>query len=497
MIKAILASLPQANAIAQDDAERWVSAITKWHGDRADWHAKRLFGFGGSEIGAVIRGVKGLSESGFSNITQVVEQKLMRRLPLRENEHMKRGTVLEHLARLAFLYRYGAEQDHAATNAMQLASPRKGFEWLVGNPDDLVVLQGRRFVVDYKVPSTYTDEIPFDYEAQLHHYGLIARNAGVALHGQLLTKLDLAPEIAAGLVARLPTMTDEQVHEMARTIARTDIPGLRVVSHVVETSRDMQLDILECGRYAWEEMVLQGVVPNVKSGASLPLTEDKQIEIGRYQQQYAMAKAGVKYLTEIATQAQQAIESALDGVEFQGKQFPISLVTVAPNNVRSESLVNEALQRGAKHEELVSSDRKYSVVALIEEIKRLNGDPEDTRLFEVALDPKKAQAFLVERGVDLEPLRQPGVSLRISTKKADRGFQEVFERSAADQFGHWLDASRVAACLEDDGLESIELGESEAATGTLLEAFAADIDQLRYEEDIQPQTPMNKSAGLR
>jgi len=53
-------------------------------------------------------------------------------------------------------------------------------------------------------------------------------------------------------------------------------------------------------------------------------------------------------------------------------------------------------------------------------IKRLGGDVENDNLYERSLDAKKAEAFLKERNVPLDEFRPSGVSLRVSTRKADK-----------------------------------------------------------------------------
>jgi len=207
-MREILASLPQAAMIEQADAERWMASIMRYHAKRAVWHAKRLHGIGGSEMGAVIRGMNNLNEAGFSTFNRIVEQKLMKRLPEFETVHMKRGTVLEDLARRAFLYRYMAQQDLSALQAVAGSKGRPGYEWLVGNPDDFVLINGKRFLTDYKVPSSFDEEIAFDYRVQLHHYGLQAQMAQVKIDGMILAKLDIAAELAASLVS--PTSDHER-----------------------------------------------------------------------------------------------------------------------------------------------------------------------------------------------------------------------------------------------------------------------------------------------
>lgn len=491
-----LASLPQASMINQADAERWMAAIMRYHAKRAVWHAKRLKGIGGSEMGAVIRGLNNLKESGFSTLSRVVEQKLMKRLPEFETVHMKRGTALEDLARRAFLYRYKAQQDLSALRAVAGSEGRPGYEWLVGNPDDFVLINGKRFLADYKVPSSFDEEIAFDYRVQLHHYGLQAQMANVKIDGMILAKLDIAPELAASLVARIPSMSEYALDDLAQSIARVDMPGMRVVGFVVEKSRDLQMDILDCGATAWNDYVLAGVVPPKPREQLVELDDQRMLSVAQFQHQYAMAKAGIKYLEQVAKAAASEIGKNLEGVDIVDKALPLSLVTVTPNGLRDSALIAEAKSRGAKPEE-IGTATGYSVTALLEEIKKLNGDPEAAHLkAEPAPSADKAKEYLENLGVDLAQFVDPGISLRMSTRKKDKEISAMFERSASERFGSWLDESAVQKRQEDDDqLEQVnEEFDLEVATGTLREVFAG---ALSAEPNETLTTPSTKSASLR
>lgn len=503
MIESDLASLPQIGVVKQSDAERWVAGITRYHSDRAQWHAKRLTGIGGSEIGAVIRGIKELKESGFSTLNHVVRSKLLMRLPEFQTEPMRRGNVLEHLARLSFMYRYKAAQDFKAMNAMESGSGRKGYEWLIGNTDDLIMLGNKRWVNDYKVPSSFSEEIEHDYSAQIHHYGLKAKFAGIRIDGHMLTKLDLAPELALSLTDRVPTMTDEDLHALARTIAMANVPGMRVVSLVVENSREMQLDILDCGHHCWNQMVLMGQVPDVQKNQLIELSDDKLFEVGRYQQQYAMAKAGMKYLDGVAKNASSSIAKTLDGVDITAKEMPLGLVKVLPNDVPKDTLVKEALSLGATPDELSSGKKDYSLVALVAEVKRLNGDPEAPHLYTQSLDPKKAETFLLEAAVDIDAMRPSGVTVALSTKAVHKEIGNTYQSSAGDLFCTWIDKHSISCELSDSLEENTSdfdvFGEMamEAASGTLSELFASASVHCADPANYENQRPMSKGARLR
>lgn len=494
-VQAILATLEQAPVIQQEHASRWLEGIMRYHRSRAEWHAKRLKGIGGSEMGAVLRGLYGIKESGFSTLRRVVEQKLMMRMPEFETIHMKRGTVLEPLARLAFLYRYKAQRDVAAMKATAEAKSKPGYEWLVGNPDDLVILNNKRFVTDYKVPNKFDHDIAYDYSVQLHHYALLSQMAGVKIDGLILAKLDLSPELANSLVEKMPTMQPEQVHEIAKTIARMDMPGLRVVGMVVDMERSMRVDILDAGATAWNDYVVSGVVPPKPREQLVELDDQRMLEIGNLQQQYAMAKAGINYLTKQCKSVEAEITATLQGVDVSDKALPLSLVKVSPKRPDKEAIIKEAKALGATPQELADG-QVYSVVALLEEIKRLQGDPVAPHLFaEPEPSADKAGAYLESLNIDVNDFADDGITLRMSTTKKDKEVGALFERAAAEQFGSWLDQNTLEAKLaEEDSLEAYEDFDLEAVSGTLSEVFAG---AESAEPNSNPSTPKLTSASMR
>lgn len=432
--------LPQGHQIDEASKARWASWIQRFDPDRAAWHFERLKGIGGSEMGAVVRGVQGLSHSGFSTITKVVEQKLLQRMPLRQDSNMLRGTVLEHLARLATQYRYNAAIDSDAIRASAAGVPKPGYEWLKGNEDDALIIKGRRLLADYKVPSTFSENIDFDYEVQLHHYGLKGRMAGVKYDGYLLVKLDLAPELAASLTTKFPTMTTAEQHQLARTIAAADVPGMRVVALGVPHDHNLDVQILESGRYAWEEYVLKGVVPQIKPAELIKLSDADTIRLADYQKQYAMAKAGMNHLQTVVTAAEAGIQQLLAGVDLDSGDLPINIVNISKKNFDKTAMVEEAISLGASADDLVSEKAGYDVGALVEEIRVLNGDPTAAHLFDKTPDPSKAKTYLEQLdGFSLETLRQPGVSVAISRKKKDKEISEGMTAEAASVMKPWFE----------------------------------------------------------
>ena len=496
-MQSFVENLPQFSVIKPDDALRWAYSVDRYHGKRAAWHAKRLGGIGGSEMGAIVSHYRGRRHEGFQSIAHVVEGKLMKRIPAFESFHMRRGNELEPLALQAYLFKTGATVDHAAMAAIQTAKKPPGYEFMMGNPDLVAIVDGRRVVVDLKVPSAFSDEIEFDYEVQLHHYATLANLAGYRIHGLVLAKLDLPADMAEHLTKNIAKMDSSRVTELARSLVTMDVPGCRIVPLQVEFKRSLQAELLAAGKRCWNEFVLQGVVPNAGPTEKLELDDSKEADLKRYQQQYLMAKAGVKHLTVAAKEAQVAIDALLCDRSIQGKEMPISAVTVKPPALDNAKVVAEALARGATSKEIGVDTPSYSLSALLEEIQRLGGKINQPHLYEDSFDPKKAESFLRASKVDLEAFRKPGLTVELSKKGADKNTLEIYERLAAARFGAWISEEQMA---EDEGRLDYKPEPAfepflpiEMETGHLSDAFAGPAPAAQGTEN-QP-IPMRASPG--
>lgn len=471
-IEKLINELPQASVLEAADRVRWLKGIEHSHSELAEWHAKRLFGFGGSEIGAILRHELKSTAGGFSTAQRIIEQKLLKRLPERQTIHMLRGTTLEHLARLAFMYRYGATPDHKAISAMSKPHGRSGYEWLVGNPDDIVKINGKRLIPDYKVPSHFSENVDYDYDCQLHHYALGAQLRGIKVDGLVLAKLDLDTQIAGSLMSKVETATDEQMHEMAQMIAKADMPGLRVVAIEVPLRREMQLNILDIGKTYWNEFVVKGQVPDSQPEPMIELSPDGVIEIAKYQAQYALASAGAKRLGEIKKRVSDVIKERLINVEIANHSLPVEYVNVGTKNqINEKRLAEEAKSLGASDEQLHVRTAEYSIPALLEEITRLKGDITSDRLFVQAFDSEKAKSYVVENDGNLDACFDQSVEVSLSRKKAATQIVAGLADEAEQVYGSWMKAFIPESEDEPDETDlyeaiSTELGSVEEVLGS-------------------------------
>lgn len=214
--------------------------VTDWGQAALDatWHIRRLSGIGGSEIGPLVAHFRNGESGSFQSARDIVSLKLCLRLPDRETIHMERGSRAEPWLQRMLHETNGYETDQKALAAV------KGFRsaarpWMIGTPDDMVRPIGtnrRPILVDYKAPSAevfaemVSEGVSLDYRAQLHHYAMISRDAGVTPSHAILAPFDAA----TFQVAELP----------------------------VEWDIDLIRDIHAAGAAIWDDHVMKGVLPD-------------------------------------------------------------------------------------------------------------------------------------------------------------------------------------------------------------------------------------------
>jgi hypothetical protein len=190
--------------LREDDIRAWVRDVVDSHGEMAIWHAIRAGGFGGSEIGVLVRNYMGHRADHMNSAHDIIEGKLLRRVPDSETGDLRRGHENEPRHAEWFYRKYSSQRDVAAFDQLSKGSGNRG--WMRYSPDDVVLvpvtqpnpnlggLNVARWLIDYKAPRQVdqSEEIAFQYSCQLHQGALVCANVGVHLDGLMLSQFDWA-----------------------------------------------------------------------------------------------------------------------------------------------------------------------------------------------------------------------------------------------------------------------------------------------------------------
>lgn len=215
--KIIIDALPFRSFLTDAQIDLWINHVNSNDPLRLVWHARRLSGFGGSEMGSLVASY--LSDHGsdyikpgfsFKSANEIVQSKLMMTMPGAIESNALRGLFFEEKIRELYieqLRRKGhvVHRDVEGMNAINLFNDPDRV-WRKANIDDLLIVDGKRRLVDYKFPAPDIADnyknygISSDYQCQGHHYADIAFDLDIQIdeaclapyHMQLHEVYDLA-----------------------------------------------------------------------------------------------------------------------------------------------------------------------------------------------------------------------------------------------------------------------------------------------------------------
>lgn len=315
-------TLPQARFIDDFDMHHWLDKIQEYDPTRLDWHVRRLRGIGGSEIGSLWMAERGQYHP-HQSCVDVIASKFLKNEPLKPEGNLQRGSMMEDpILRVKFreemLERYTAQgktvvfRDDLFEQFMNYTDPDPSLSWLVGSPDDILEVDGKLIIVDYKAPTSGTiaalssynhDEAPVYYEAQLHHYSTIAEKLGLEVDHTMLASLDY----------------DKFTFDIRE----------------VPLNKEFQQELIDAGNNFWHNYVMQGVLPVMDDGKRY----SKEVEL-----EDEIKKASEKYLA-LSTIMNQA-KAARDTVQtiLAQSTMPIDLGVEVINaglvNIEAQRVVN-------------------------------------------------------------------------------------------------------------------------------------------------------------
>lgn len=324
-------TLPQRDLIATSDARHWIEQVVDAHGEAAVWHAIRLNGFGGSEIGVLIRNMAGERADHMVSAKDIVEGKLMRRAPLDDTAHLRRGHENEEPHARRFWDKYGAVRDQEAFDALKAAQGRH--LWMRYSPDELVTMPVRlerlddgrveavydsassyRWLVDYKAPSVVDQsaKVALQYAAQLHQGAILCHEVGISLDGLMLSQYDWA--------------------------------NWALKDDVVPWNPALGQAVLEAGDHYWG-CVMRGEIPPHIITPLMQDMEGYQRQMAEVGEIYASLKALEKAASERAEKLRQILSEPLEKVRFAGARLPIDAAAGgrAPLTIASQRPIDQSL----------------------------------------------------------------------------------------------------------------------------------------------------------
>lgn len=405
LARAVLMCHPLRDGGFESRIEQWLATVGQVDPLRAEWHAKRTYGFGGSEYGALVQNYRGEPDE-FSSARRIVASKLLLSAPSAAEPAMQRGIDLEPFIRDKFHSQYGVKTDQVAFD--KLAQAIGPLAYMRYSPDDVVIARpslfpdlpnplGKQFVrllVDYKAPGEIELEdglasVKFGYRCQLHGGRLIAETNDIAIDGMILVQWDLKQ--------------------------------WKTAVSVVPYQNELSDEIIDACRYYREKFWERGALPPYPKTAnvlSLDLLagEDRE-NLNRASVWYSEIDTAIKILTESKQQARNALEDILARRVFDEKsKLKLTGLDFSINPVLDEDLALAALKPRMDVSTLYTQTGDYNVHDLVAFLSVIGHDAECFRKQVISGDA--LLDALEEHDIDVHKCTKYETRVRIDPKYA-------------------------------------------------------------------------------
>ena len=439
-----LPSLPQGALIDRENAITWSKAVWAREPQRFVWHFRRLRGIGGSEMGPVVSWFRNEYHP-FTQAADIVRGKLMINPPGEPSGDTRRGVATEDMNR--DLFREYMAKEHGAVpaddvldavhNVISTRNP-----WQVGNPDDAFWMPmegmspgvrssaalGTLVMVDYKHPrqDAFLDYVifgkPFDYVVQLHHYSMLAQDAGLDPKRLMLVSMN----------------SDEW----------------RPIPSELSFDNDLCDEISRAGNALWDDYVLKGLVPESLEKPCLDPKRMPQdiVELAR-QAARALAMANVGY--QAAREFSKVISSRINERFFSGNaSISFDHVDILCDGEVDEKRLASRLALWGEDIADYRAGGKYDEVAMERKLRALGVDTSQYVKFP-KFDVTKLRQRLVAGGEDVSRYIRETAQVKLTPlrkgPRADRFFDVKNEAAAALQ--SFVDAgATLNATAANDGI---------------------------------------------
>jgi hypothetical protein len=224
-----LEAYPQARHF-EGRIDDWIATTMRVEADGAMWmwRVLRVSGFVGVDIGTLVSAFQGQCDASGS-ACEIVAEKLLLSAPQATGSAIERGRDMEPLIRTKARALLQGKGDDAGMSV--ISRGRGPTPWMLYAPDDVLVVDGRRWLLNYNCSLDLESEV----QARERHSARLHQGRMVAMHN------GLAVDVMA--------------------VAQWDYQSWRPV--VFEIAHDAHVDeiIVAAGDHYWNECVLTGDLP--------------------------------------------------------------------------------------------------------------------------------------------------------------------------------------------------------------------------------------------
>jgi hypothetical protein len=385
-LRKVMDTLAQRDLIERSDADQWIGYMVNVMPQDALWHMIRAGGFGGSEIGGLVRNFLGVRADHDFTAHDCVMGKLLKQTPTPSLDVMARGHAMEPIHASRFYSEYNTARDIAAYEKLKHA--QGNLQWMRYSPDDMVYLsrptafsqagegiielQGR-LLLDYKSPTTVAENstIAFQYSSQLHQGAILCQEQGIDIAGAMLSQFNWATwSLKNDYVPINPELCDL---------------------------------IKEAGTFYWNEHVMRASVPRYVTRKRMELNDQKKeqwTEVAMQLAQFNSIKTAVeKKSTELREKLLAGLQLTEHRLDGQVLMFPGALKISSSSSIDEKKICDAFSDEEVQALRVKEEKTKYDHDLILNYLRENKIDLKQFKI-KTAIDPSLAFAFLESKDVD-------------------------------------------------------------------------------------------------
>jgi hypothetical protein len=358
MRKAIYES-PQRDVLLDSDVDAWIEAVIRLYPDRALWHVARLYGFGGSEVGALCNARCG-KRNFFVSSKQLIAGKLCKAIPFGGDTHTRRGEALEKTVQSLFEEKL-TSSGLSFTNLSSIqrfhleeeANPM--FEWMRSTLDGLYEIDlqdgsSEVWLVDFKSPSV---GVMTHYKDDLNKISKKTENLDSVFNftidsqaNRIARFVDSKTEIDSYIQQLMHYKTDAFLKDVSvsRTVLAIFDYQIGDVQIIDIEKDDLAVDdIIQSSEFFWDNYVMTGTLPP-EEGREKVDVDDKLDFLASDFEDFVQIRHSMRSLNNLLTVTKRKIESRLEPFKLQdNKVIEAQGVQIKSNHVILEDAVADRL----------------------------------------------------------------------------------------------------------------------------------------------------------
>lgn len=454
--------------VISERIEPWLERVAKVDPERLVWHARRTLGFGGSEIGVLVKNRRGEKGNFGSSAGDIVKGKLLMSAPFGSRGPIKRGNDLEPLNGYEFKKLCCAQTIQEGIALLSESRSERGR--LRYSPDDMVVINYYQYeekrahftnkgyghlmpelpnpefkdellaLVDYKCPTEVKREANGNPMADFEYVCQLTGGTG------LLMEQGFSPDLCM--------------------LTQWDMSAWEPVPLVVQYDPNLYAEIIDACEYYWDGFVMNNLVPEPVTRMvhlGYPDKPDLAEALDIYGAEFAKSQVAKSFFETRSKAIQNSIKSVLDLAppDTKGSMVLDKLKVAVEYEINKDTLFKDLVQAGAPVKDLVSATEDF--------------------------DSNKLLAYVVEREEDLTPFKADAPDLdkmKLLSKQygvAVEAHKQVSTRFAPDKKSITINEQQMLKMLQPQELPDLAplLGEKPViqAIGDEFEAEESELSE--------------------